>query len=90
MVPASTPQWETFSLGPYVVPRLWTGLWQLSSTAWGNASASKIRQGMARYVDQGYTAFGTCPCGSPLTMILRVVFTIADMVSFSHSFCSVK
>lgn len=49
---------ETFQLGPFVVPRLWTGLWQLSSNAWGTASASKIRQAMSRHVELGYTAFG--------------------------------
>ncbi|EIM84488.1 Aldo/keto reductase [Stereum hirsutum FP-91666 SS1] len=54
---ASSPEWETFQLGPFVAPRLWIGLWQLSSTAWGSASASKIRQSMARHADQGYTAF---------------------------------
>jgi hypothetical protein len=49
---------ETFELGPFVVPRIWTGLWQLSSNAWGSASASKIRLGMSRHVELGYTAFG--------------------------------
>jgi len=48
---------ETFQLGPFVVPRIWTGLWQLSSNAWGSASASKIRLGMSRHVELGYTAF---------------------------------
>lgn len=48
---------DSFDLGPFTAPRLWTGLWQLSSTAWGTASAAKIRQGMARHVEQGYTAF---------------------------------
>lgn len=56
MPPSS--EWETFQLGPFIAPRLWTGLWQLSSTAWGSASASKIRQSMGRHVDKGYTAFG--------------------------------
>ncbi|KAH7909488.1 NADP-dependent oxidoreductase domain-containing protein [Hygrophoropsis aurantiaca] len=50
---------ETFQLGPFTVPRLWTGLWQLSSNAWGSASAAKIRQGMARHAEMGYNAFGT-------------------------------
>ncbi|PPQ74935.1 hypothetical protein CVT24_002969 [Panaeolus cyanescens] len=54
-MPSSTC--ETFDLGPFVVPRVWTGLWQLSSNAWGSASVPKIRKGMRRYVDQGYTAF---------------------------------
>lgn len=49
---------ETFELGPFIVPRIWTGLWQLSSNAWGSASASKIRLGMSRHVELGYTAFG--------------------------------
>ncbi|KAL0953077.1 hypothetical protein HGRIS_007277 [Hohenbuehelia grisea] len=50
---------ETFNCGPLQAPRLWTGLWQLSSNAWGTASVSNIRKGMARHVDMGYTAFGT-------------------------------
>ncbi|KAF9476559.1 Aldo/keto reductase [Pholiota conissans] len=54
----STPSYrETFRLGPFVVPRVWTGLWQLSSNAWGSASVSKVRHGMARHVEMGYTAF---------------------------------
>ncbi|KAJ6532895.1 Aldo keto reductase [Mycena vulgaris] len=48
---------ETFKLGQFTVPRLWTGLWQLSSNAWGTASVSKIRQAMGRHVDLGQTAF---------------------------------
>jgi hypothetical protein len=53
-----TPAHETFQLGPFTAPRLWTGLWQLSSNAWGTASVSKIRQAMGRHVERGYTAFG--------------------------------
>ncbi|KAI6030084.1 NADP-dependent oxidoreductase domain-containing protein [Pisolithus marmoratus] len=48
---------ETFQLGPFIVPRIWVGLWQLSSNAWGSAPAAKIRQGMARHVELGYNAF---------------------------------
>ncbi|KAI0071795.1 Aldo/keto reductase [Panus rudis PR-1116 ss-1] len=48
---------ETFSLGSSVVPRLWTGLWQLSSNAWGSVPASKVRAEMRRYAELGYTAF---------------------------------
>ncbi|KAJ7894805.1 NADP-dependent oxidoreductase domain-containing protein [Mycena leptocephala] len=51
------PAHETFQLGPFTAPRLFTGLWQLSSNAWGTASVSKIRQAMGRHVDRGYTAF---------------------------------
>lgn len=49
---------ETFELGPLVVPRIWTGLWQLSSNAWGSAPTPKIRSQMASYAERGYTAFG--------------------------------
>ncbi|KAF8956849.1 NADP-dependent oxidoreductase domain-containing protein [Flammula alnicola] len=38
---------ETFRLGPFVTPRIWIGF----------ASVSKIRDGMARHVEMGYTAF---------------------------------
>ncbi|KAJ7659203.1 NADP-dependent oxidoreductase domain-containing protein [Mycena polygramma] len=48
---------ETFQLGPFTTPRLWTGLWQLSSNAWGTASVPKIRQAMGRHVARGHTAF---------------------------------
>ncbi|KAI0049080.1 Aldo/keto reductase [Auriscalpium vulgare] len=48
---------DSFALGPYTVPRLWVGLWQLSSPAWGTAPASQIREAMRRHVDHGYTAF---------------------------------
>ncbi|TCD63842.1 hypothetical protein EIP91_004884 [Steccherinum ochraceum] len=49
---------ETFVLGPFRnVPRIWTGLWQLSGAAWGSAPAPKIRAEMAKYAVQGYTAF---------------------------------
>ncbi|KAI9507303.1 Aldo/keto reductase [Russula earlei] len=54
---ASHTHLESFQLGPFNPPRLWVGLWQLSSTAWGSAPASRIREAMARHVDQGYTAF---------------------------------
>lgn len=48
---------ETFPLGPFTVPRVWVGLWQLSSNAWGSASAAKVRQAMARHINMGYNAF---------------------------------
>ena len=51
---------ETICLGtPGIeLPRLWVGLWQLSSGAWGTAPASKIRKAMQKHVEDGYTAFG--------------------------------
>ncbi|KAG9103910.1 hypothetical protein FRC06_007021 [Ceratobasidium sp. 370] len=51
------PALETTALGPFVVPRVWTGLWQLSSPAWGTAPAARIKREMTRHVNEGYTAF---------------------------------
>ncbi|KAF8729989.1 hypothetical protein AX14_005860 [Amanita brunnescens Koide BX004] len=48
---------ETFEMGPFTVPRIWNGLWQLSSNAWGTASSSQIREAMERYSKLGYIAF---------------------------------
>ncbi|KAI0071640.1 Aldo/keto reductase [Panus rudis PR-1116 ss-1] len=48
---------ESFRLGPFTLPRLWNGLWQLSSNAWGSAPSAKIRQEMLVHVEQGYFAF---------------------------------
>ncbi|KAI0790644.1 Aldo/keto reductase [Abortiporus biennis] len=48
---------ETFRLGSSTLPRLWNGLWQLSSNAWGSAPSSKIRREMANYATNGYIAF---------------------------------
>ncbi|RDX50104.1 aldo/keto reductase [Lentinus brumalis] len=48
---------ETFLLGEYELPRLFNGLWQLSSNSWGSAPAAKIRRQMATYAENGYTAF---------------------------------
>ncbi|TBU41689.1 aldo/keto reductase [Dichomitus squalens] len=48
---------ETFRLGNHDLPRLFNGLWQLSSNSWGSAPAAKIRRQMAIYAENGYTAF---------------------------------
>ncbi|KAL4062828.1 NADP-dependent oxidoreductase domain-containing protein [Scleroderma yunnanense] len=53
----SKPSLETFELGPFTVPKIWVGLWQLSSNAWGSAPTAKIRRGMARHAELGYNAF---------------------------------
>ena len=60
---------ESFRLGPFVVPRVWTGLWQLSSNAWGSAPVAKVRKGMARHVRMGYTAFGDLSSLGPTIIV---------------------
>jgi len=71
------PAAETFKLAiprschpfTYVdVPRVWTGLWQLSSPAWGTAPAARIRREMRKHVDKGFVAFGEYPLLSHSTL----------------------
>ncbi|KAH9894998.1 Aldo/keto reductase [Cubamyces lactineus] len=57
MLPTHKAPTETFHLGGIALPRLFTGLWQLSSNSWGSAPAAKIRRQMANYAANGYTAF---------------------------------
>ncbi|PGH00028.1 hypothetical protein GX51_06027 [Blastomyces parvus] len=48
---------EHFQLGLFIVPRLFIGLWQLSSPAWGSASKSTMLSQFQKHVDSGFTAF---------------------------------
>lgn len=47
---------ETFQLGPRSVPRVFTGLWQLSSSAWGTADAETQTAALTALVEDGYIA----------------------------------
>ncbi|KAK8004312.1 hypothetical protein PG989_004031 [Apiospora arundinis] len=48
---------ETFALSGRKLPRVFSGLWQLSSPAWGSAPTSKILSQFATHVRSGFTAF---------------------------------
>ncbi|KAI0742242.1 Aldo/keto reductase [Daedaleopsis nitida] len=49
---------ETFTLAPATkLPRIWIGLWQLSSNAWGSAPAQRVRDAMNIHLGKGYIAF---------------------------------
>ncbi|KAL4940477.1 hypothetical protein BDV06DRAFT_213453 [Aspergillus oleicola] len=48
---------ETFTLNGITLSRLFTGLWQLSSPAWGSASRAKMMEQFSSYVSRGFTAF---------------------------------
>ncbi|KAL4757250.1 aldo/keto reductase [Aspergillus foveolatus] len=49
---------ETFTLDADVhLPRIFTGLWQLSSPAWGSAARAKMLEQFSSYVSRGFTAF---------------------------------
>ncbi|KAG8982460.1 hypothetical protein FRB90_006781, partial [Tulasnella sp. 427] len=51
------PDRETIKLGNLTVPRLFLGLWQLSSDGWGTTTVSRVRREMRRHVEAGYNAF---------------------------------
>lgn len=53
--PPSSP--ETFALNGRNLPRVFSGLWQLSSPAWGSAPTSKIVSQFLKHVQGGFTAF---------------------------------
>ncbi|KAB8304042.1 hypothetical protein EYC80_005388 [Monilinia laxa] len=48
---------ESFYLGSAEVPRMFMGLWQFSSPAWGTASRSKINRHFRKHVDSGLVAY---------------------------------
>jgi hypothetical protein len=48
---------ETFEMAGVHLPRIFSGLWQLSSPAWGSAPRSKIMQQFSKHVESGLTAF---------------------------------
>jgi len=49
---------ETVQLGSLEVPRMFAGLWQFSSPAWGTASRTQINTHFRKHVDAGFTAYG--------------------------------
>ncbi|KAF9880268.1 hypothetical protein CkaCkLH20_02222 [Colletotrichum karsti] len=53
---SAQPDFETFRLGPFEFPRLFNGLWQLSSPAWGCGSAKKQEEELIHLVQAGFTA----------------------------------
>lgn len=51
---------ETFRLGPHLMPRVFNGLWQLSSPAWGSAGAESQEAALAELVELGLSTAGEC------------------------------
>lgn len=48
---------ETFALAGRPLPRLFTGLWQLSSPSWGTASKAQVFEQFNQYSSSGFTAY---------------------------------
>ncbi|KAJ0338992.1 hypothetical protein KNSL1_012199 [Colletotrichum chrysophilum] len=48
---------ETFEMNGRGLPRIFSGLWQMSSPSWGSAPASKIIAQFSQYVSSGLVAF---------------------------------
>ncbi|KAI2633248.1 aldo/keto reductase [Hypomontagnella submonticulosa] len=58
-IPTSTTERhaiETVRLGPFEVPRLFIGLWQLSSPSWGAGTAQNQEVALVHAVERGLTA----------------------------------
>jgi hypothetical protein len=49
---------ETSQLGKSIVPRVFMGLWQFSSPAWGTASHSRVTADFRKHVDAGFVSYG--------------------------------
>lgn len=64
---------ESVKLGMVEVPRIFMGLWQFSSPAWGTASKSKIDRHFRKHVDAGLIAYGMSlyEVGSSQTLMLN-------------------
>ncbi|KAH6974349.1 NADP-dependent oxidoreductase domain-containing protein [Ilyonectria sp. MPI-CAGE-AT-0026] len=56
-VPLPVEIQETFRLKDRHLPRIFSGLWQMSSPAWGAAPTSKIVSQFSKHVQGGFTAF---------------------------------
>lgn len=56
-VPLPVEIQETFQLKDRQLPRIFSGLWQMSSPAWGAAPTSKIVNQFSNHVQGGFTAF---------------------------------
>ncbi|KAH8691461.1 NADP-dependent oxidoreductase domain-containing protein [Talaromyces proteolyticus] len=81
---------ETFQLGNRQLPRIFSGLWQLSSPAWGSAPASKIIQQFARHVRSGFTAFDMADHYGDAEIIFgrfRSSYTHADSIFAATKYC---
>ncbi|KAI4914745.1 hypothetical protein J4E90_004777 [Alternaria incomplexa] len=48
---------ETFKVKSIELPKLFAGLWQLSSPSWGTASQTQMFKQFAEYIAGGFTAF---------------------------------
>lgn len=48
---------ETFKIKDLDLPRLFAGLWQLSSPSWGIASQSQMFEQFSEYITRGFSAF---------------------------------
>ncbi|KAI1766987.1 NADP-dependent oxidoreductase domain-containing protein [Hypoxylon sp. FL1150] len=47
---------ETFQLGSFTIPRLFTGLWQLSSSSWGSATTESQEAALLCTIEHGLVA----------------------------------
>lgn len=74
---------ETFQLGETALPRIFSGLWQLSSPSWGVAPWHKIVKQFAAYVEAGFTAFDMADHYGDA----EVIFVRGETIDPAHDQC---
>lgn len=75
---------ETFTLGERKVPRVFCGLWQLSSSAWGTSSLQQILDGIESHVQKGFSAFDMADIYGDVEVIF-VSFDAAFSSGYPHN-----
>ncbi|KAK5049874.1 hypothetical protein LTR84_003992 [Exophiala bonariae] len=81
---------ETFQLGEKALPRLFSGLWQLSSPSWGVAPKSKIFSQFWRFVGQGFTAYDMADHYGDAEILFgkfRAIYSRPDTIFGSTKYC---
>jgi hypothetical protein len=85
IIPSPLQARETFQLNGRKVPRIFSGLWQMSSPAWGAASSSKIVEQFSKHVQQGFTAFDMADhYGDAEIVFVRSITTNSHHLLCSH------
>ncbi|EED21239.1 aryl-alcohol dehydrogenase, putative [Talaromyces stipitatus ATCC 10500] len=81
---------ETFLIGNREVPRIFSGLWQLSSPAWGSASAARIAEHFEKTIRKGFTAFDMADHYGDAEIIFgrfRASYPYADKIFTATKYC---
>ncbi|KEF63599.1 uncharacterized protein A1O9_01577 [Exophiala aquamarina CBS 119918] len=81
---------EKFQIGSQTLPRLFSGLWQLSSPSWGVAPKSRIFSQFWRFVGQGFTAYDMADHYGDAEILFgkfRSTYSYPDTIFGSTKYC---